>query len=128
MNTNIKKEFKVLGIIAGIALMILGFILAFTFDGNFYGSQARDCEFGGDYYTEQYGATQKVTQNLSGLGNYIEQATAFGFKMAGLIVMALGLAVIAYFACKVTITDEYSQPTPSSASDEPVFRNIKSED
>ena len=85
--------FPIIGIIAGVIVIILGLGLIDSGDTASYAS------FGGDFYSYSYKATRYAANNLSVIIN----ALAY-------LIIAFGLFDIAYFGCK--LMDNKTVPVP----------------
>ena len=60
MNSSFAKRiFDVIGIIAGILIIVYGVKLS---DNGYYGTLTSDAIFGADFYTEQYAATKHAAE------------------------------------------------------------------
>ena len=95
-----KKIFCILGIIVGIAMIVIGVNAAGYSVGNTY-EMPLDYTFGADYYTEQYGATRDAALNSAYLGYALQGALTFGIAFLGKALAALGAAVICLFGYKL---------------------------
>ena len=96
------KASCIAGMIVGIAIFAAGLYMAFGFTHTYYGSYPESAEFGGDYYTYQYKATQNAAANVKNVGDFVEEAAVFGFRAGGFAVAAAGLAVGTFFELKLS--------------------------
>ena len=92
---NMKKAFCIIGVLAGIWISVMGFILADT-DYN-HGGYAKEIKFGGDYYTEQYAVTRDVAINTSHLGYLLE----YFCRYFGRAIGGFGIAITCFFGYKL---------------------------
>jgi len=98
-----KKSFSIVGIVLGIGIFFLGLYLALGDSGDgFSGSKTLSYSFGGDYYTEQYEATENAANNILSLGIYLENVARLAFFSVGLILALLGGVIMCHFVCKLS--------------------------
>lgn len=99
-----KKTFSMAGIGVGIAIMILGLVLAFSKTVSYSGEVPLDYSFGADFYTEQYGATRDAAINVNRLGNVVEDGFNIFTRFTGLFITFSGAATVCYFGVKLSET------------------------
>lgn len=87
-----KKITSIIGIILGIAIIIIGFCVMGP-DTSTIGNPF--IEFGADFYTEIYDVTRDVGNAVQ--RNYTNICNAIGW-----LIVAIGLFDIAYFVCKIS--------------------------
>ena len=110
----VKRVFSILGIIAGLALIILGLYVWYEFSTRFSYSlvTAELTSFGGDYYTYEYKATRLVGMHLAdiwfGIQNFL--------KICGFVIAGFGLAFTCLFGCKLGETFNKSNNNHTSES------------
>ena len=81
----------IVAVIMGVFIIIIGFMMI-TYKGNRI-NEPDNCTFGADYYTEQYEATQIVSENLSAINKEIIDIVHF----AGYLCACFGVIVICKF-------------------------------
>ena len=82
-----KKIFCILGIICGLVICILGFVITdefYGYDPDIYN------RYGADFYTDIYQATASAAVNVDRLGEMISAAFCY-------LLLAIGLTDICYF-------------------------------
>ncbi len=114
-----KKAFNVIGILAGIVIIICGLYLIFQFDVHYLGDLAYGYTFGADFYTEQYSATMKAANNIKELGEYLDEVFSFASIGMGLITASIGAAITCYFGSKLCDMNEAANTIPKAAANEP---------
>ncbi len=111
MNSSFAKRiFDVIGIIAGILIIVYGVKLS---DNGYYGTLTSDARFGADFYTEQYAATKHAADNINSVGQLIDKICD---SMKSLSVV-FGIAVVAYFGDRFCDVDTVVQEKKSSDSE-----------
>jgi hypothetical protein len=118
-----KKAASIIGIILGIAIIIVGFcvqgINVDADDHESYGTPTIGSyiKFGADFYTEMYAVTQDVgdavnsaNKNIHGAVNNAQRNICGAIEKAcdaiGWLIVAIGLFDIAYFVCKMASCGE----------------------
>ena len=101
-----KKTASIIGIVLGIAIIIVGFcVQGISID--VYGSSiGRDIAFGADFYTEMYDVTRDVGYAVNGAKTAIAEATEGVCDAIGWLIVAIGLVDIAYFVCKMASCED----------------------
>ena len=104
-----KKTASIIGIVLGIAIIIVGFcVQGISVDaagadvGNSY------MKFGADFYTEIYDVTRDVGLAMNRAQRNICGAVESVCDAIGWLIVALGLFDIAYFVCKKASCEESS--------------------
>ena len=93
------------GILAGIVVIILGITVMDSFHGAWSDTSV---SFGADFYSYSYKATARAANNVDELGDLL--ATAFGY-----LLIAMGLFDCCYFGLKfATVPKEISEPAPEA--------------
>ena len=106
-----KIIFAVIGILAGIATIIFSISVLSGYNSWGYLS---DTSFGGDFYTYSYRATRAAAENVERLGRMLKDAV-------GYILMAIGLADIAFFGVKLC---EKPVVVTQSAPSQPIKKEV----
>lgn len=120
-----KKSVSVIGMVAGVAIIVLGIVLATGSSSiDFNGVYAESLKFGGDFYTEQHSATAKAVNNINNLGKSLEEALHFAFIVGGMITSAIGLAITCYFNGWYIEAKNPSSPIVITQKDEPVSSEL----
>ena len=84
------KIVTLLGVLAGVAIMIFGFIVLDSYDGYWADTSV---SFGGDFYSYSYKATAKAANNVDDLGEMMAQAMGF-------LLISIGLTDACFFGVK----------------------------
>ena len=91
-----KKVASIIGIVLGIAIIIVGFCVM---NPDTYTVGDPFMKFGGDFYTEMYDVTREV-------GREVQRAYENICNAIGWLIVAIGLFDIAYFVCKMAFCGE----------------------
>lgn len=94
----VRLIFTILGLIAGIGMIVFSFVVLDYGTDGYRGSSA---SFGGDFYTEIHSITRDAVLNLDIM------LTLLGYGLFGFL-LTLGIADIAYFGNKLADTLEQS--------------------
>ena len=114
-----KKTAGIIGIILGIAIIVIGFcVTGISVEAGSHSLSGastigKDVAFGADFYTEIYSVTQDVgyavnaaSRNINGAVNNAQQNICGAVERAcdaiGWLIVAIGLFDIAYFVCKIS--------------------------
>ena len=112
--TKAKKIVAIIGVICGIAAIIMGICILKMDCGNWQDSTV---SFGGDFYTYSYKATAKTANNVLELTSILQSGFAY-------LLIILGTFESLYFgnlAIKAfESTEPASEPHPEIPMDEPV--------
>lgn len=91
MNQNkLAKIISLVGIAAGVLVIILGFVVMNSYDGSWSDTFT---SFGADFYTYSYKATARAGNNIDEMGDMLQTAL-------GCILIAMGLFDSCYFGLK----------------------------
>ena len=107
--------FKALGIIVGVAAIIVGLVFAFDTSTQYIGSSI---EFGGDFYTEQYNVSRRVGEAVNDTYVAIRQGFGWLFILGGAFTVAFFGAMNVSDEITVVPTPTYTPrtaPTPTPA-------------
>ena len=102
-----KKTASIIGIILGIAIIIIGFCvqgISVEAEGADVGSSYM--KFGADFYTEIYDVTRDVGIAVNRAQRNICGAVESVCGAIGWLIVAIGLVDIAYFVCKMASCGE----------------------
>ena len=97
-----KKTASSIGIILGIAIIIVGFCVQGISIEIYHRSIGRDIAFGADFYTEMYDVTRDVGYAVNGTKTAIAEAAEGVCDAIGWLIVAIGLVDIAYFVYKMS--------------------------
>ena len=88
-----KREsiFNLIGIICGIAIIILGANIVSTPADYSYTRSVTSYTFGADYYTEQYAATEAIVDNTAVIADNISELSNKLTNYFGLIFIVSGI-------------------------------------
>lgn len=102
-----KKGMSIVSLIIGIIILVLGIVVVTkkvespTYSANGYDVQS--AKFGADFYTEIYGASDTIVDELNDINEGMECVSDIAVEIgnaiyfsAGMIIIALGLATIAF--------------------------------
>lgn len=104
------KIIAVIGILAGVAIVVLGFVTMDAYSGSWANTST---SFGGDFYTYSYQATAKAVNNVDNLGELM--ANAMGY-----LLIAIGLTDICFFGLKfVDLLPEKKETLPAMPEEGP---------
>lgn len=109
--TNSKKVFAVLGMLFGVALLIVGIVMA-TQSYSIGTYVSASVGFNGDFYTYEYQATAIAAQNVNALSRNLR---AFA-SICGWVVAIVGGIVFCYFGCKLGDANSAAAPSYNSAA------------
>ena len=121
-----KKAFSIIGMLCGAAMACLGLYMAFGFADYFNGSTSDLYTYKADFYTEITQSAAKAVNNLYQFGHFMNSSLGFFFFVFGLIVTALGGAILCYFACQfasdktATAAASASTEMPAATAETPV--------
>lgn len=121
----VKRVFCIFGMIAGIALAVVGF--NFKIESWYSGTDADEyVAFGADFYTEQYQATAYAANNVDALGDYEQNVNNELFENMSLLIMVSGIIVFCYFGSKIgeTMIKEKKDPIPVHETVEQVSESL----
>ena len=99
-----KKAFSTIGIIVGIAIVVMGIVVLRLKTGETY---VESTSFKGDFYTYSYRATRIAAQNIG----YLAQIVSKGI---GFLLMAIGVTDICVFGCKLADTNKSPLASPNA--------------
>ncbi len=106
-----KKVLSILGIVAGLVSLILGFSVRDLYTGSWMDSTI---SFGADFYTYSYQATAKAVNNVENVADVLAKGIGNLLIVAGLITMvAFALKTIELFAkngAKAPAAPQYAAP------------------
>ena len=111
-----KKIFCVIGIIVGMIIIILGFVVLGLDTGSSYISSA---EFGADFYTYCYKAIKIAADNVISMAKIVNRGIAF-------LLIAIGATDICIFGYKL-VDEKNLQIIPVIDSKEPFTSDYNSE-
>ena len=100
-----KKIASIIGIVLGVAIIIVGFCVQGVSVDVSSSSIGRYITFGADFYTEMYDVTRDVGFAINGAKHSIADAAESVCNAIGWLIVAIGLFDIAYFVCKM-VSDE----------------------
>ena len=123
---NSKLLTKIIGIILGVAILIIGFSvqgISVSYSSTYLG---RDIKFGADFYTEMYAVTRDVGRAVDNNQRAICRGIESVCSAIGWLIVAIGLVDIAFFTdklFKVLKDDKDAEksaetPAPSAAEQE----------
>ena len=112
-----KKIASIIGIVLGVAIIIVGFCVQGVSVDVSSSSIGRYITFGADFYTEMYAVTQEVgeavnsaNKNIHGAVNIAQRNICGAVESVcgaiGWLIVAIGLFDIAYFVCKMASCGE----------------------
>ena len=101
-----KKTASIIGIVLGIAIIIVGFCVQGISIERYSSSIGSDIKFGADFYTEIYDVTRDVGGAVNNAKNAIVDAVEGVCDAIGWLIVAIGLVDIAYFVCKMASCEE----------------------
>ncbi len=112
-----KREniFNLIGIICGIAIIILGANIISTPADYSYTSSVASYTFGADYYTEQYAATEAVVDNTAVIADNITELSNKLTHYFGLIFIVSGVLTTLIYSKKLVCSF-----TPATENKEPI--------
>ena len=109
-----KKFVSIIGIIVGLAIVIIGFSLQDTRNYTI----GKSLEFGADFYTEIYDVTQDVGRAINNAINDLICAVSW-------LIISLGAIDICYFSYKLVKSSEFA-PSTCNGSKNSTQPNMKS--
>ena len=95
-----KKAASIIGIILGIAIIIVGFCVQGISIERYSSSIGSDIKFGADFYTEIYDVTRDVGYAVNNAKNTIVDAIESVCDAIGWLIVAIGLVDVGYFIYK----------------------------
>ena len=104
-----KKTASSIGIILGIAIIVIGFFvqgISIEVSTRTIGS---DIRFGADFYTEIYDVTRDVGFAVNKTSTAVAEAAEGVCDAIGWLIIAIGVFDIAYFICKAASADDDSE-------------------
>lgn len=100
-----KKKFSLIGMIVGVAIIVLGIVVLSLDIG---GGYLESTSFGGDFYTYSYRATRTAANNVGDL------ISAFKIGV-GFLLISIGATDICVFGCKMAEAKESASPVTVKA-------------
>ncbi len=110
----INKITAVIGIIIAIVALILGIVTCTFKVSGYIPITASYTQFGGDFYTYEYGATRAAANNLyilDGIAKYIQLALGFIMIIIGLVI---ALVSVKKLLMAIKMPTETNNPTSGS--------------
>lgn len=101
------KFWNMVGVIAGIAIIILGIVLACTPADSYVTSTSKDVKFGADYYTYQYEASRNAAGNAAVAANNLREVGEKLALYAGLLFIVIGLLTTIKYAKKYFLEEDF---------------------
>ena len=99
-----KKTFSIIGILSGIALIILGVMLLTKEFSYSFNRPLIEYTFGADFYTEIYDATFDAANSLYSIGHLLADIADFVANGFWYLLLALGLFDICFFCTRMEDT------------------------
>lgn len=116
--TKAKKIVAIIGVICGIAAIIMGICILKMDCGNWQDSTV---SFGGDFYTYSYKATAKTANNVLELTSILQSGFAYLLIILGTFEsLYFGNLAIKAFESTEPASEPASEPHPEIPMDEPV--------
>lgn len=102
------KFWNMVGIIAGVAIIVLGIVLA-CMPADSYTTQTnnKSVTFGADYYTYQYEASSNAATNAAAAANNLRQIGEKLALYAGLLFVVIGLLTTIKYAKKYFLEEDF---------------------
>lgn len=114
-----KKNFSIIGMILGAAIIAFAVIMLFTHDIHPDATYLSKLTFGGDYYTEQYNATRVAAAELEQIGWNMRNL----FEYSCFLLMGFGGLIVCYFGVKLGEATS-TQSKTATALDEKTGKGI----
>lgn len=101
------KFWNMLGMIAGIAIIILGIVIVLTPADSYTTSTSIDVKFGADYYTYQYEASRNAAGNAAAAANNLREVAQKLALYTGLLFVVMGLLTTLKYAKKYFLEEDF---------------------
>lgn len=98
-----EKTWNVIGLIVGIAIVIMGIVFISTPADSYRARYADSVSFGGDYYTYQYEVTEIAANNIAKVVGMLNNMAAKNALYSGCLFIVAGILVSLHYAKKIAI-------------------------
>ena len=115
-----KKAFSIIGMIAGLAIIVLGvLVLTGTFGGEGYSASSAPSKydagyatFGADFYTYVVNNAEEAASAVRTTANNVKEASTLLMNVSGISMIAFGMFMICSFGIKLAEEKEASRRVP----------------
>ena len=118
-----EKTWNVLGLIVGIAIVIMGIVFISNPADSYSTNYADSVTFGADYYTYQYEVTEIVANNVASVVGTLRNMAEKNALYSGCLFIFAGILVVLHYAKKIamdtTNVEAATVETPAEAPVEP---------
>ena len=114
-----KKIFYYVGIGAGALAVIYG-LSCLSFSASYTGLHTSSASFGADFYTYIYDGVKNAADNVSRMGNVMDDAFEAIVKALGMLMVVFGAADIAFFGSKLCEVKKDEAAAPKAETTAPV--------
>lgn len=120
-----KKKVSIITTVLGVALIIMGLIVAFKGMYTWNYNDVPYASFGADFYTYTYDALDTIVSELSNLDSGIEALIC----TLGMIIIAIGVAVFCYGLNGIANANSETPETKNTSKGETApLENVKEEE
>ena len=128
MNIRSTKFWNTVGIVAGIAVIILGIVLASLPLTTFSTVSSEDVSFGGDFYTYQYKATRNAAINAAVTANNLREIGRMLSLYMGLAFVVAGVIITLVYLKKFFLEEDYYEDELSEEEIKEILENMEMEE